>query len=191
MRLLFLDNDHVLNRGDKDRHPNRYLPLRWGNVQHLNLILEAVPDCQIIVSSAWRYHVLNGSMTLAGIEALYMHFGVNAHGRIRGTTPKDLHHMGDLEVEGWTPEDWHREGLEWRRLQILACLSVIAEDAKELIRYAVLDDLPLTIPNFVQTTREHGLTRPLANRVISLLKGAPCPNTKDRAEEATPKGEEL
>lgn len=165
MKLLFLDNDGVLNRGDQDRHPNRYLPLQWRHVKHLNRVLEAVPDLQIVVSSAWRYHVHNGSMKIEGLESLYMHFGVDAYERIHGVTAKDKHHHGDPEVDGWTNDDWHREGITWRSVQVAEYWKKCGEPTS-----VVLDDLPLILGDaLIQTDKDVGLTAKLADACIRRL----------------------
>jgi len=162
MKLLFLDNDHVLNCGDRDRHPNRYLPLHWRHVKELNRILAAEPDLMVVISSAWRYHVHSGNMTLEGLESLYMHFGADMHRRLHGVTDKDPYHWGDPAVEGWTTEQWHTEGIKWRSCQIAEYASRF-----RFPRCAVLDDLPLVLgPALFQTTRERGLTPKIADAVI-------------------------
>ena len=89
MKLLFLDIDGVLNN---------HTPLESGYngiCQHrarlLNIILESVPDLQIVVSSAWRYMILEGAMTLKGFAHLLAIHGIKSHGRMHGHTEADVH----------------------------------------------------------------------------------------------------
>jgi hypothetical protein len=181
MKLLFLDNDHVLNCGDADRWPNGRLPLCKRQIGHLNRILAAVPDLMVVVSSAWRYLVHNGHMKLTGLEQLYMHFGADVQSRLHGVTDKDPYHHGDPEVEGWTAEDWEREGLKWRDIQIAAYC-----ERHDCYHIAVIDDLPLPImrcaDTLFQTKRDKGLTAKIADAVIQHFGGlvAVAPESLER-----------
>lgn len=166
MTILFLDIDGVLNT-EADRHPNRYLPINREKAYLLNEVLAAAPEAKLVISSAWRYHALSGRMTLKGFEEMLCHFGMNAFDRVIGVTDCDDYHYGDPAVADWTKERWHADGLLWRARQIREFVTV-----HDVQRFAVLDDLPLDLPELVRTDREVGLTRELAGDVVRQLLGS-------------------
>jgi hypothetical protein len=178
LELLFLDNDHVMNRIG-DRHANGYFPLHIRHVELLNTLLESRPNLRIVVSSAWRYHVHNGEMTLAGLEALYMTHGVNCKGRIHGITEPDpetfdpAHHTAPFDAAYW-----EARGLKWRPMQIQQYLTLncAMDDGTQALKrlplaYVAVDDLPLEGlgGHFVQTTKEDGLTWTLLDKIDNVL----------------------
>jgi len=140
MKLLFLDIDGVLN--DHTRYSSGYCGTGARQVNHLNDLLQEVPDLQLVISSAWRYLILNGAMTLKGFEALLLTHGVNAYGRIHGHTDAD---------ETTTPEE---------RLTFGGRAELIRRyvDQHDPDGWAVVDDLPIPVANLVQTISRHGLT---------------------------------
>ena len=151
--VIFLDCDGVLN--DHRKWPNKFAPLLYENVQHLNYILEACPDVQIVLSSAWRYRFSNEYV----IEALLCCFGVNAFDRIHGLTDLDpVDHTRPYDDREW----WERMGLRWRGEQICEYA-----ERYRLTRWAVLDDLPLGVDHLFQTEPHIGLTREIAERVVA------------------------
>ena len=168
-RLVFLDIDGVLN--DHTIMPNGFTTIQPDKVAHLNRILAAVPDLQIVVSSAWRYHVINGDMTVRGMEMLLRTHGIDCAGRVHGITDPDpeTFHPDDHKPP-YDAEKWHERGLKWRAVQI--------QDYCRRARYkhelcCTLDDLPLDLDQdrqpFVQTDKNIGLTAELADEVIRRL----------------------
>lgn len=153
MKALFLDVDGVLN--DHRRWPNKFAPILMENAQHLNFILEAVPDLQIVLSSAWRYRFDNDYV----IEALLCCFGVNAFERVHGRTEFDpvTGEFRPYDDHEW----WSRMGIQWRGEQIREYVQTHG-----VVRWAVLDDLPLEIEHLFQTVSEVGLTRAIAEQVV-------------------------
>lgn len=160
MRLIFLDIDGVLN--DHSQLPSGYCGIRRESVEHLNHILDSVPDAKIMISSAWRYMILRGDMTVKGFEYLLLVHGVKCRNRIEGHTGAD----GSIEDEPnhFDVDAWKIAGLRWRADQIVEEVCYWEPKA-----YAVIDDLPLSVPNLVQTDGKIGLTREHADRVIELL----------------------
>lgn len=147
--LIFLDIDGVLNR--HDQWTNGYCGTHVENVVLLNRIL-AETDAVIVVSSAWRYNVLRGDMTVRGFENLLLSHGIDCHRRLIGVTCSDE----DLEGRGLQIRHWLNENGGGRR-------------------YVVIDDLDLGITEqghpFVRTDGEVGLTDRDANKAISILSG--------------------
>ena len=174
--LVFLDVDGVLN--DHKPHPNGYCAMVPDCVAWLSYVLLCVPDARIVLSSAWRYIVLSGDMSLKGFEYLLLIHGApyeTVHDRIVGYIPSDeqtCQDLGILDVEpllgsqgrqGILDPDWLREnGCDLRAVQI----EWYAQDRP----FVVLDDLPLGVANLVQTDPEKGLTRRDALRAVSLLE---------------------
>ena len=145
MKLLFLDIDGVLN--GHETHTNGYCGIKPYNVEVLNSILGAVPDVQIVISSAWRYMIYPDAMTLKGFEYLLIVSGLNCRGRIHGHTVRD-------------------EIIEEREDQILDYAR--KNNCQEFI---VLDDMDLKMTQLVRTNGKVGITNTEAQKVIALLGG--------------------
>lgn len=152
-RLLFLDIDGVLNA--HERHANGYSPIRPDLVANLNLILDAVPDLQIVLSSAWRYTMRE----VCSVETLLCCHGANAAKRIHGLTNPDPlpNPCPSYDDREW----WSRMGLLWRVDQI--CDYAWAHSAS---RFAVLDDLPLEVDHLFLCDPNVGLTAEIADAVV-------------------------
>lgn len=150
--VLFLDVDGVLNGHDYDQIALS-CTLRRSCVLELNRVIEAT-NCQIVLSSSWRYMVLGGAITLAGFAYLLRTHGVTAAIRIVGHTDGDAEHRIKDE----------------RSAQIKAWLA----RHPEITRYAVVDDMPEENDAFeglplVRTQHRDGLTADDANKLIRLL----------------------
>lgn len=160
MRLLFLDIDGVLN--DHTAYANGYCKIREDLVEHLNAILLACPDVQIVLSSAWRYTV----NTVSAIETLLAVHGCNCSRRIHGMTePDEVTHCGPMPDFG-DREAWTRIGLKLRATQIQ---RYVFDHAPH--RWVVIDDLPLKLDEcLVQTDPKVGLTRAQAMRAVEILE---------------------
>ena len=150
LKLLFLDIDGVLNAREALDPDVMCGTFHREKVDRLNRVLRDT-GAMIVVSSAWRYLIHRGEMTLAGFDWLLRSHGVIA-GRLHGITREDK-----LPV--------YNE----RGQQINKYLS----DHPEVTRYAVVDDLDLGISDaghpFVQTDGGMGLLDDDANQLIKLL----------------------
>lgn len=86
--LIFLDIDGVLNDHEWDDVAGS-CTIRRDCMKELNRIVHAV-DAEVVISSAWRYMILGGSMTLVGFShMLRTHGFTGATQRIIGHTGKD------------------------------------------------------------------------------------------------------
>lgn len=150
MRLLFLDIDGVLNDHKPWPHTKCGRILAYC-VAHLNDILDAVPESQIVLSSAWRYSF----STVNSIQSLLASHGAKSIGRVHGLTELDPPQENPLP---WTArEEWRRLGLLWRKAQI----------------EKYLDDLPLELENFVLTDGDMGMTSADRYKAVQILRGTP------------------
>jgi len=77
MKLLFLDIDGVLN--DHAKLESGYCGIRHDKASLLNRILDAVPDVQLVISSAWRYLTVRSLIGLSEME-VWQIWGVGRDG---------------------------------------------------------------------------------------------------------------
>jgi hypothetical protein len=84
--ILFLDIDGVLNGHEQDAYG--YCRIQPGPVVHLNRIL-AETEARLVISSAWRYLVHSGAMTLDGFTYMLITHGIVCHDRLAGVTCRD------------------------------------------------------------------------------------------------------
>lgn len=147
--VLFLDIDGVLNGHEYDREAESST-LRPALVARLNRIL-AETDCAVVLSSAWRYMVLNGAMTLNGFGYLLRTHGVRIGGGLVGATGRDPQ-TEDPEERGRLIQAW--------------------VTANRVERFAVVDDMAggFTGLPIVRTDGARGLTDADADALIALLK---------------------
>lgn len=108
---------------------------------NLNYVIEQT-GCQIVITSAWRY-MIPDSMTIKGFEYMLKTHGLN--GSVFGITERD-------------------EIITKREDQIRAFISKLNN------KWAVVDDLPLQIDNFVRTDGRLGLQHHEAIKLIEILK---------------------
>lgn len=161
MKLLFLDIDGVLN--NHTPLESGYNGICYARAHLLNVILDCVPDLQIVVSSAWRYMILEGAMNLKGFAHLLAIHGIKSHGRLHGHTEADVH--PDKQPCHFDRDLWRVMGLKWRAEQINRYVAQHKPD-----KWAVLDDLPLEIENLFQTEDAIGLTVDIARSVVRALQ---------------------
>ena len=170
---LFLDIDGVLN--DHAQMANGYCGTKPSCVAAFNRILGEFPDAWIVISSAWRYMILGGDMSLKGFEMLLQTHGVNCHGRVVGHTGPDPwpHELPDFKVD---PESWKKAGLKWRASQIRDYVekdSYLQWYEIDAVRqWFVIDDLDLDIraKRFYRTDGSTGLTDVDADKIIEILR---------------------
>lgn len=170
MKILFLDIDGVLN----DHTFNKQVGscrIDAAKAKLVNYIIEKT-DCKLVISSAWRYLVLKGAMTLGGFETLLQTHWVNAYGRVFSVTTSD---------EFCTNCSWtHLERIE----SCEKCLSKITRgrqikywvDCHKPDSFCVLDDIDLGFSEFdypfVDTDGSKGISLGDAEKVICLLNNA-------------------
>lgn len=143
IKYLFLDIDGVLNNCQPN--PNGYCGLTDSCVKLFNRFMENNPDIKIILTSSWRYLILTDQMNLRGFENLLLTHGISynsINNRIISTTDFDSEKFPDRES------------------QIIQWLKSNDEDIfnpPNTIRFAILDDMSLKLPNFVRTEQFVGL----------------------------------
>lgn len=151
-RLIFLDIDGVLNSNAIEHVSLLSDPFGWTVVpqilpkcvRNLNAIVGST-EAKLVLSSAWRYSILNGDMTLRGFESLLRSHGVR--GTLLGHTRLDR----DDEPRWMQIRDWLRE-------------------KTPSANYCILDDDPDAFGGRpgVQTNG-NGLTEADARRAIEIL----------------------
>lgn len=165
MKVLFLDVDGVLN--DHTWLPEVLCGQIHGDcVFELNRVLRAT-DARIVVSSAWRYLIYRGEMSLQGLEWLLRSHGVLA-GRLVGITRPDTMVRGPYSGK---PCEWPLT--DERGQQIADWLKGRRAEDVPVSRYAVVDDLDPGITAcghpLVRTDGRRGLTPADADRLVELL----------------------
>lgn len=149
MKVLFLDIDGVLN-GNHFWHEKNIYAIDPKCMERLNEIIWQT-GAAIVVSSSWRYLVLNGDMTPAGFGYMLRTHGLTSQAKVIGVTREDADSDDDL-----------------RSTQIRDWMKV----SEELIQsYVVIDDLPLQGfgSRFIQTDSVVGLTDENAEQAIAIL----------------------
>ena len=150
MKVLFLDIDGVLNGHDYDKGAESNL-IRRECVDRLNTVLE-LTGASLVISSAWRYMILNGAMTLSGFTYLLRTHGVRCPGRVIGFTGRDTQ-VEDPAERGRLIKAWLAE-------------------RPEVTRWAVVDDMALGFDGmpFVRTKGGVGLATEDALALVELLR---------------------
>ncbi len=147
--IIFLDIDGVLN--DHTPMENRYNGTKPECVSCFNRLLRVIPDAKIVISSAWRYLMLRGDMTVKGFEMLLQTHGINCRDIVIGHTKAD----GPIEEEPHhhdEPERWRLAGLRWRAEQIRTWV-----DEHKVKSFIVLDDLDLSMDELYLVDGTKGL----------------------------------
>lgn len=102
--LLFLDLDGPLNA--HSRASNGYCGTLPHLVTRLNRLIRET-DCLIVVTSAWRYLVYGGYMTVVGFENLLLTHGFDCRNRIAGITRMDV--SSEVTDRGVQIREWLAE----------------------------------------------------------------------------------
>jgi hypothetical protein len=149
VRILFLDIDGVLNRGgfSPDAQSSSLDPAA---VARLNRVL-ADTGARLVLSSSWRYLILDGSFTVGGFDYLLRTHGVT-QGALLGHTCADEQTVGRAaQIRRWMQD--HGPVLEW----------------------AAVDDHPLQLGDEdwrqVRTDSTLGLTDADADALAAILSG--------------------
>lgn len=95
MKLIFLDIDGVLNTHD-DVFKTGINSINRELMGRLNRIVAAT-GAELVISSAWRYMILNGAMELDGFRYLLNTHGLDPKVRLHGHTASDemIYERGD------------------------------------------------------------------------------------------------
>lgn len=149
MRFLFLDVDGVLNT-ERALMDNGHCGINQNCVRRLNRILRQFPDLRLVLSSTWRYMVINGDMTLRGFEEMLMTHGVDCYNMMHGVTASD--------------EVYDFNGDQVRRRQIEDYV-----DAHRPRAYVVLDDIDLGMERQIRIVGRRGLQDADAEGAIAVL----------------------
>jgi len=146
-KILFLDIDGVLN-GHEYNTDAESNTIKHECVKHLNRIL-AETQCELVISSAWRYMIHGGAMTLQGFGYMLRTHGVK-----------------NVKIVGITEKDTQMENPTERGLLIQQWLSKNKVD-----QYAIVDDMQLGFDGmpFVKTDEKTGLTEKDADQLIRIL----------------------
>lgn len=144
MKVLFLDIDGVLN--DRSRSPlAESSSFDAGAVMRLNRVITST-GARLVLSSSWRYVIIDGTMTLGGFEFLLRTHGL-AQGSLVGHTCADElvpSRAGQIRqwltthgpCEAWAAVDDHDLGLGddgWRQVRTAWELGLTDSDADRLI----------------------------------------------------------
>lgn len=169
-KLLFLDVDGCLNL-------HLWMPAAKSCNIHRPAVLQfnrilTTTGCKVVLSSAWRYMIFGGAMTLGGFSYMLRTHGALDGDWLIGTTDPDetCAHCGHRDVKCGEPcRDC--ENVTARGHQITAWLKTHGPVG----RYVVLDDDDFWISAsqhpFVQTNGKRGLTKAKADRVIEMMNG--------------------
>lgn len=154
MKVIFLDIDGVLNDHWWDDNAQS-TTIKDYCIKNLNRIIRKT-DAKIVLSSAWRYMILNGAITFKGFEYLLRTHGLLSSAQIIGTT------ISDEETIGYDQQD---KSQFVRPEQIKDFLS----KHPEIENYVILDDMSLGLENHIKTDGQVGLTEEKADLAIKIL----------------------
>ena len=149
MKVIFLDIDGVLNAGDFDADAESSSIDRRA-VGRLKRVLRDT-GAQIVLSSSWRYMVLEGAMTLSGFEYLLRTHGMPKGCLLDCTCADEMTGDRGAQIRRWVAE--HRPLEQW----------------------AVLDDVELALGDegwrHVRPRRDQGLSEDDAAALVRILSG--------------------
>lgn len=134
MEYLFLDIDGVLN--DHKKLETGFCGIQNDKASLLNEFLDTHKEVKIVVSSAWRYMILEEEMTVKGFEYLLVVSGLKCLNKIVGCTREDakLDESRLTQIEDWL-------------------------NTKEYTNFIIIDDLELNSPNQIKTDGKLGFTK--------------------------------
>ena len=166
MKVLFLDIDGVLNGHEFDDEAQS-CNIRRECVKHLNRVVKET-GCRIVLSSAWRYMVHGGAMTLRGFGYMLRTHGLisdcgHAH-LIVDLTRKDDESIDPKDLKLDERAKQCREWLEWRSAFTPAVTHFAAVDDED--HQFDAHGIPAVI-----TDGKRGMTEADADELIRLLNG--------------------
>lgn len=105
--VIFLDVDGVLN--DLAKHDNGYCGTKPSCINMMNRIIRET-DAYLVITSSWRYLVRPGSMTLIGLENMFLSHGLDCLNRVIGVTQSDEMISGrGAQIDSWMTA-YHKPG---------------------------------------------------------------------------------
>lgn len=84
--LIFLDCDGVLNTHDSNR--DGICGIHRDKIERLNRIVE-LSGAEVVISSAWRYMILGGAMSVDGFRYMLVTHGLRSFVKVVGHTKSD------------------------------------------------------------------------------------------------------
>ena len=167
-RVLFLDFDGVLNTESHQQMLRLEGKPSWDDfgqlfdpkaVENLKMILDAVPDVLLVISSSWKLEGLDRMNALWAARGL--------PGTIHGVTPDYVPDLLDINLN----DPNNITMLAGKGNEVKEWLSRYSPDG---CKYVIVDDVPDFLPEqeafLVCTDPRTGITHNDAVRVISLLK---------------------
>ena len=138
-KLIFLDIDGVLNSRDANAH--HFCGIHADKIALLNRIVERT-GAEVVISSAWRYMILGGAMTIDGFRYMLMTHGLASFVRLVGCTVPDeeIPERGDqisafLDQAEWPPYVVLDDGSELPQTRQRSMTdSLIARHAKRWVK---------------------------------------------------------
>jgi hypothetical protein len=148
--IIFLDIDGVLNNMSYNPSAESYTFDRQC-VGYFNYLIEKLQP-NIVISSAWRYMILQNHMSISGFRYLMQSHGVTSKINIVGITESDQRYP----------------------LRAEAVLAYLQDNNLKDYPYIILDDNDFGFTNynlpFVQTNGKSGLTYKDCERVLSMFE---------------------
>lgn len=171
MKLIFLDIDGVLNDHTFNEEAQSST-IDEDSVDALNEVIHKT-GAVIVLSSAWRYQVLNGAMTFIGFEYLLRTHGVTNDLKIVGSTRRDYEDYKN-DLRGNQISEWMKResGIVCRRgSPILDPVEsyVVLDDGGKDEKTGKWTDLGLSVHPWVRTHGNFGLTQNEASMAITIL----------------------
>lgn len=153
MIVIFLDIDGVINIW---RKPGKDPSGRFDQeaLDHLKLILEAVPEALIVISSTWRFHY-----TLVELREFFAEAGIKPE-RIFDVTPDLRRTEGQITHSAGKNEEIQSWLAQHPKVKNLAILDDVSQE-----------DMVGLEDQFFQTSFEEGLRRDQCQRIIDHLRG--------------------
>lgn len=171
MKIIFLDVDGVLNGHEWDDEA-KSCTIRRECVKHLNRVVIET-GCNIVLSSAWRYMVHGGSMTLRGFGYMLRTHGLISPGGtmdlIVGLTEKDAvpctPGVTDVGERGRQCRAWLDNWMALGKAVVSVKQFVAVDDEDH-------DFSASGIPAVI-TDGRIGMTEQDADKLIEILRGKP------------------
>ena len=165
MKILFLDIDGVLNGHEWDDEA-KSCNIRRECVKHLNRVVKET-GCRIVLSSAWRYMIHGGQMTLKGFGYLLRTHGlvteIGAMNILIGLTRKDDESVDPMDLKR---DERGQQCREWLSLALgmvgysPSVFAAVDDDDQGFAEHGI----PAVI-----TDGKLGMTEADADRLITIL----------------------
>ena len=170
-KLLFLDIDGVLNDHEYSSEAESCL-IKPECVKAFNRVIRDT-GAEVVLSSAWRYMILNKAMTLSGFHYMLRTHGVTKDLKIIGTLPYDKTQKDDGFARGRAILEWLRDNTDYCYFDRFEKYD--DQDRRQVVKWAAIDDLDLGIAadlateSVVMTDGRVGMTEKDADQLIRIL----------------------